>query len=121
LASKLLGTGVENIRVIDRSGVERNFVSTRVEHTADVDRSADSATDSERHKNLFGYATDDIDHRVASVAGGGDVEKGQLVCALCFVGFGALYGIAGIAQFDEFNALDDAAASYIQTRYDSFC
>ena len=121
LASKLFGADVENIRIVDGGGVERNFVGPGVEHTADVGGRADAAADGQRHKNLLGHAADDIDHGVASVAGGGDVEEGQFVRALRLVGLGALHRIAGIAQFDELNAFDDAAAGYIQTRYDSFC
>ena len=58
--------------------------------------------------------------QVAPVAGRGDVEEGQLVGALLVVAGGDLDRIAGVAQLDEVDALDDAAGGDVEAGDDSF-
>ena len=55
-----------------------------------------------------------------AVAGGGDVEEGELVGALLVVARGDLHRIAGIAQLDEVDALDDAAGGHVEAGNDAF-
>jgi hypothetical protein len=47
------------------------------------------------------------------VAAGGDVEKAQLICALFIVTARNLDRVPGVAQFDEVDALDHAAAGHV--------
>ena len=54
------------------------------------------------------------------VAGGGDVEEGQLVGALLVVAGGDLDRIAGVAQLDEVDALDDAPGGHVEAGNDAF-
>ena len=53
--------------------------------------------------------------------GGGDVEKDEFVSPLAIVEAGLGHRIAGVAQFHEVNALNDAAVLYIQTGDDTLC
>ncbi len=59
-------------------------------------------------------------HDFAGVARCGDVEKDQLVGALAIVAIGQFDRIAGIAQVDEVDALDHAAAGDVETGNDAF-
>ena len=58
--------------------------------------------------------------QVAAVAGGGDIEKGQLVGALLVVARGDFHRVAGVTQLDEVDTLDDAAAGDVEAGDDSF-
>jgi hypothetical protein len=64
-------------------------------------------------------AFDDVQDQVAAVAGGRDVQEGELVGALLVVPGGDLHGVAGIAQFHEVDALDDPAAGDVQAGDDA--
>jgi hypothetical protein len=48
--------------------------------------------------NLRRHRFDDVQDQAAVVAGGGDVEEGQLIGALLVVAAGDFHRIAGIAQ-----------------------
>jgi hypothetical protein len=56
---------------------------------------------------------------VAGVRGGGDVEESQLVGALLVIAARDLDRVAGIAQFDEIDALDHAAGGHVEARDDA--
>src|SRR5690606_13308749 len=62
----------------------------------------------------------DVQDEVAAIAGGRDVQEGELVGALLVVARGDLDGIARIAQFHEVDALDDPATRHVQAGNDSF-
>ena len=49
----------------------------------------------------------------------GDVEKAQFIGTRRIIGLGGLDRIAGIAQIDEIDALDDAAILDIETGNDA--
>ena len=53
----------------------------------------------------------ELGDRVALLVRGGDVQEHDLVGALAVVVRGQLDGVAGVADVDEFDALDDAPAS----------
>ena len=70
-------------------------------------------------KISVGRPRDDIDHRLAAVAAGRDVEKDQFVRAFAVVEGGQLDRIAGIAQVDELDALDHATIGHIEAGDDA--
>ena len=55
-----------------------------------------------------------IEDDAAVLVAGGDVEKAELVRARRVIGLGDLDRIAGIAQVDEIDALDDAAVLHVE-------
>jgi len=61
-----------------------------------------------------------VQDEVAPVTGGGDVEEGEFVGALLVVAGGNLDRVAGVAQFDEVDALDDATTGHVQAGDDAF-
>jgi hypothetical protein len=60
-----------------------------------------------------------VQDQVAPVAGGGDVQKGELVGALLVVARGNFDRIAGVAQLNKVDALDNAAAGHVQAGNDA--
>ena len=91
-----------------------------MQDAARVGDGADAAADGQRDEDLARGAGDDVGHDFAGVAGGGDVEEDQFVGALAVVAVGQFDGVAGIAQVDEVDALDDAAAGDVETGDDAF-
>ena len=119
LGAELAGGFVDEFGVEDGGGVEGDLVGAGLEHAADVARRADSAADGQGHEHLPGHGADDVDQGVAVVAGRGDVEEGQLVGALGFVGLGDGHRVARVAQLDEADALDDAPARDVEAGDDA--
>ncbi|MNL69966.1 hypothetical protein D3C87_1948940 [compost metagenome] len=58
---------------------------------------------------------------VTAIAGGGDIEEGELVSALRVVARGNFDRVACVAQLDEIDALDHTASGDVKTGNDSFC
>ena len=90
-----------------------------MQDAARVGDRADAAAHRERDEDLARGAGDHVGHDVARVARSGDVEEDQFVGALLVVAVGEFDGIAGIAQVDEVDALDDAAAGDVETGNDA--
>jgi hypothetical protein len=72
------------------------------------------------NEDLAGDLLDHMHHGFAVVGTGGDVEKGDFVRALLVVAAGDFHRIAGIADFDELDALDHPATIHVQTGNDAF-
>ena len=79
-----------------------------------VDR-AHPAAHRQRHEAGLRGAPDHIQHGAAIFMRGRDVEKAQFVRAGGVIGDGRLDGIAGVAQIDEVDALDDPAVLDVET------
>ena len=65
-------------------------------------------------KISVGGALDDLDHRIAAVGAGGDVEKDQLVGAFTVVEGGELHRVTGVAKIEKLDALHDAAIGDVE-------
>ena len=79
-----------------------------------------AAADRERDEDLARGAGHHVGHDFAGIAGGGDVEEDEFIGAIAVVALGEFDGVARIAQVDEVDALDDAAAGDIETGDDAF-
>ena len=55
-----------------------------------------------------------VEDDAAVLVGRGDVEEAELVRTRRVIGLGDLHRIAGIAQVDEIDALDDAAVLHVE-------
>jgi hypothetical protein len=71
-------------------------------------------------EHLAGHGLDDVQDQIPVVAGGGDVQEGELVGPLCVVARGNLHGIARVAQFHEIDPFDDPATGHVQAGNDAF-
>src|SRR5262249_18631931 len=98
-----------------RGGVDRDLVGSGREHGADVLLAAQAAADRERDEDLLGSALGELDDRAAPLVAGGDVEEDELVGPLPVVAGRELHRVAGVAQPDEVDALDHAAAVDVET------
>ena len=93
----------------DGRGVDADLVGARTQQFARRRRIAYAASDGERNEELLGSSSDDVDHRVTSVARRGDVEKHDFVGAFGVVPRGEFDGVARVAQAYEVDALHDSA------------
>ena len=82
LGAELGGDLGDQLGPLDRGRVDADLVGAGAQHPPGVLDGADPAADGERDEHLLGRAVDDVDHRVAAVAGRRDVEEDQLVGAL---------------------------------------
>src|SRR2546427_7832323 len=106
----------DQLRVLDRSGVDRNLVGPRVEQAPHVLHLAYAAAHREGNEHLRRDLFDDVQDQFALVRARGDVEERQLVRALLVVAPRDLDRIACVAQAYEFDAFDDAPAVDVETR-----
>jgi hypothetical protein len=86
----------------------------------------DAAADGERHEALVGGALDHLDHRAATVGGGGDVEENHFVRALLVVAEREFHRVADVAQAALFgdaklDAARDLAVVDVEAGDDTFC
>jgi hypothetical protein len=120
LRAVAFGHRIDDVRVGNGGGVEARLVGSGIEQPAHIFHRAHAAPYGERNEHLAGHGLNDVQDQVAIVAGGGDIEEGQLVRPLGVVARGNLHRIAGVAQFDEVDTLDDAATGDVQAGNDAF-
>ena len=108
----VLGRCVLNhLRVGDGGGVETGFVRPGIQQPPYIIDRAHPAANGKRNKHLAGHGFDDVQNQVTPIAGGGNVQKSQLVRTLLVVTRGNLHRVTCITQLGEINAFDHAAAS----------
>ena len=105
--------------IADGGGVDAHLVGARVEQRADVGDRVDAAADGERNEHLVGHGLDHVVEKPARLDARADVEERELVGALLVVAARDLDRIAGVAQVDEVDALDDAAGGDVETGNDA--
>ena len=88
--------------------------ASRSARTSSID--AHAAADGERHEAALGGAAHHVENGAALLVARRDVEEAQLVGARLVVSCGGLDRIAGIAQIDEFDALDDTPLFHVEAR-----
>src|SRR5215831_20999018 len=103
----------------DSRRVDRHLVGAGSQELADVLDRAYPAADGERHEASLGRAPHHVEDDVAVLVTGGDVEERELVGASRVIGHRRLNRIAGVAQVEEFHALDDTAVLDVETGNDA--
>ena len=119
LRAEGVGRAADQIRILDRGGVDRDLVGAGAQQGPRVLDAADAAADAHRHEADVGRARDHVENGAAALVAGGDVEEHQLIGAGGVVGAGLLDRIAGVAQGEELDALDHAAVLDVQAGDDS--
>ena len=119
LRAEFVGGFLENSRRADRGGVDRDLVGAGAQQRADVLDGAHAAADGQRHEADLGGArtTSSMVPRPSWLAVMS--RKHQLVGAGRVIGDGRFDRIAGVAQIDEIDALDDAAVLDVQAGNDA--
>src|SRR5918998_2461244 len=82
LTAKDLRPGVDEVRIGDGGGIDRDLVRACGEQFANIAHRAHAASNGQRDEHLIGCALDDVDHCAAAVRGCRDVEEYELVSAL---------------------------------------
>ena len=106
-------------RVGDGRGVERDLVGAGPQHVAHLLDRADPATDRERDERPARGPFHDVQERAASFRSRRDVEEDELVRPFARVAFCELRRVALVHEIDEAGALDDPAVGDVQTRDDA--
>ena len=119
LAAEAAGALADKGGVGNGGGVNRDFVGARLQHQAHVGGGTDAATDGEGDEDCVRGAAHHAENGVALLVRGGDIEEDQLVDALAVVESSEFDGVAGVAQIDEGDALDDAAAVDVEAGDDA--
>ena len=120
LAAKAPRALIDQVRRSHGRAVDGHLVGTGQQGRADVVNGADAATDTERDEQRIGYAAHHVEHRIAALVRGRDIQKDQLVGPFTVVDGRLLNRIAGVAQVDEINAFDDPAVLDIEAGDNSF-
>ena len=110
----------DQLRSIDRSGVDRNFIRALAQHLAKILHRADAAAHRKGDGQLFRHPRRQIHYRGTFFMGGGDVQKYHLVRARFGIGGRNLDRIAGIAQVHKIDPFDHSPIANVQTGYDAF-
>ena len=120
LASEAHGGGLDELRVVDSRGVDRNLVASGEQEVADIVKDLDASTHGERHEDLLRRAAHDIEDDAALLMRGRDVEERELVRALLVVDLRYLDGVACIAQVHEAYAFYYPPCFHVKAGYDAF-
>jgi hypothetical protein len=116
LSPELGGDLADQLGPLHGRGVDRHLVGTGPQEAASVVDRADPAADGEGDEDLLGGAGGHLDHRVAGVGGGDDVEEDHLVGALGVVPSRQLDRVAGVAQAHEFDPLHHPTVADVEAR-----
>ena len=119
LAPEAMRALVDELRVLDGRRVDAHLIGTELEHRLHVARGADTSADGERDEHLVRGSGDHLIGGAPVIRRSRDVEEDQFVSALRFVEARQLDRVAGIAQGDERDALDDAAAIDVEAGDDA--
>ena len=109
----------DELRVAHARGVDADLVGAGVEQRAHVVDRSHAAADGQRDEHLVGDRLDHVVEQLAVLDARADVEEGELVGALLVVAARDLDRIAGVAQVDEVDALDDAAVGDVEAGNDA--
>src|SRR6185437_1776521 len=104
---------------LDRRGVDRNLIGARRQQRADVFDATHAAADGQRHEAGFRRAPPHDQDNAAFFVARRDVEEAQFVGAGPVIGDRGFDRIAGVAQIDEVDALDDAAVLDVEAGDDA--
>ena len=109
LIAESVGDAADQRRVVDGCGVDAHLVGAATQQRVDVLGSTHASADGHRDEHLLCGVADHVDHGLAVRAGGGHVQKGQLVGTLTVVLPRQLDRVAGITQVLEMHALDHSS------------
>jgi hypothetical protein len=91
----------DEFRPVERARVDGDLVGARAERLHDVGLRPDTAAHRERDEHLVRDRRDGVEHRLAAVGAGGDVEEDELVGARAVVRPGHLHRVARVLQVLE--------------------
>ena len=96
LAAEFLCRVVDELRIVDGRGVDRDFIGSFAEQHLEIIHGTDSAADGERDKNVCCYFAHHINNSSSLIGGGRDIKKNNLIGSCLVVRFCDLHRVAGI-------------------------
>ncbi len=109
----------DELRPLYGSGVDGHFVGAGSENGAEVLDGANAAADSEGNEDLLRSTGGNVEHYVASLMGGGNIEEGELVRAFDVVPRGHLDRVARVTRVEELDTFHYPATIDVQAADDS--
>jgi hypothetical protein len=85
LGSEPLGCLPHKHRIEYRGGVDAYLVRAGIQHTPDIRDFANATTHRERYEDLTGYLLNNVDHGLALIRTGRDIQKGDFIGALFII------------------------------------
>src|SRR5437762_125817 len=119
LRAEAPGELVDEVRVLERRGVDRDLVGARFENRLRVGHRADAAGDAERDIEERRHAVDPGTIHRAPTGAGGDVVEDELVRALVTVARGELQDGADDLMVGEAHTLHHRAVSHVEAGDDA--
>ena len=119
LAAELVRRGAQHVRRTHGRAVEADLVAPSPQQIAHVGDVRNPAADRERDRELGRHGANDVAHRVPTFDRRRDVEEHEFVGATRLVDSCEFDGIAGVGEFDEAHALDDATVLYVEAGNDA--
>src|SRR3990172_10200400 len=89
------------IRAIDRSRIDGNFVGAGFEKLADIFELVDPSSNGERHEHLLSRPRDNVENDAAVLVRRGNVEEAKFVGPFAVVDTRDLNRITGVLEFDK--------------------
>lgn len=101
------------------SAIDANLVGTRIQERSHVIRGPNSSAHGKWSKHDVRCSLDDIQEGPSLFVGSSDVEKSDLVGAICVIPLGAFDRISRITDVDEVDAFDHSSSADVETRDDA--
>src|SRR5690606_21439775 len=120
LAAEFLCPFSDQLTVSHRGRVDTHLVGPGTEYRSHIRDGSDTPTDREWDEHTVGHSTGHSHDSAAVFVGGGDIEKDKLIRAFRVVIPGLLHRVAGVAEFNKVDTLDNPPVFNIQTGYDPF-
>jgi hypothetical protein len=120
LTAKGLGRFVNDVRCLYGSGVDANLVRTSKQHLTHVGHSPDTAANGEGHETARRSSLDHIDHGLALLVAGRDVEEDEFISALLIVQLGALHRVSCVTKLEKLGAFHDTPLLHVEAGDNSF-
>ena len=108
------------MRVGNGGRVETGFVRAGVEQPSHIIYRSHPAPHGQWDEYLRGHRFDHVQDQATIVAGGCDIQKGELIRALLVVTRSNLHRIARVAQLNKVDTFDDTATGDVKAGDDSF-
>jgi len=102
--------------VKNAGGHHGDLVSAGQQHLANVVYGADASAYGKGYEDRLSDALDNIQHYLAVLQGGGDIQENELVSALAIVLGGLLDRVTGVYVIYVLYALDHAAVGNVKAR-----
>ncbi len=120
MIAESLGRLRQQVRMLHRGGVDGRLLRAAAQQFVDLFDRANAAPYREGDKDVLGHALDHVHHGLARANGRGDIQEDQLIGPGVAVAGPQLDRIAGVAEIQKVDTLDNAIVFDVETRDDAF-